>query len=451
VVSDNKRTSAGFERPERWQAPFFAIWGGQAISLVGSRAMEFAIIWWLTRETGSATVLATSALMWAVPQVVLGPLIGAYVDRLNRRLVMIGSDVLTALVALGLAFLFWTGDIRVWQIYVAMFLRAVSGCFQWPAMQASTALMVPDKHLTRISGLNQTMQGALNIVGPPLGAVLVAVLPLQSILLMDVATMALAVLPLCFVRIPQPRRDDVATRKPSVWSDVREGFRYVWGWPGLFAIVVMAMLLNFIGGPAFTLVPLLVTDHFGGGALELGWMESSLGVGLLVGGLVLSTWGGFRRRVYTALSALALSGLAMAVIGAAPARLFWVAVGAQFASGALNSLTNGPFMALMQATVAPEKQGRVFAVVASLCSAAYPLSLFIAGPLADVFGVRPWYLVGGLLTSAIGIGALFVPTIVAVEENGYAARGSIGFPDPSAAAAGGNWDHLEVTTGSSRE
>jgi DHA3 family macrolide efflux protein-like MFS transporter len=447
-VTGSERTSPGSGRPEGWQAPFFAIWGGQAISLVGSRAMEFAIVWWLTQETGSATVLAVSALMWAVPQVVLGPLIGAYVDRLDRRLVMIGSDVMTALAAVWLAFLFWTGDIRVWHIYVAMFVRAVSGCFQWPAMQASTALMVPDEHLTRISGLNQTMQGALNIVGPPLGAALVAVLPLQSVLMMDVATMALAVMPLCFVRIPQPRRDDVAARKPSVWSDVREGFRYVWGWPGLFAIVVMAMLLNFIGGPAFTLVPLLVTDHFGGGALELGWMESSFGVGMLVGGLVLGTWGGFRRRVYTALSALALSGLAMAVIGAAPAHLFWVAVGAQFASGALNALTNGPFMALMQAAVAPEKQGRVFAVVASLCSAAYPLSLLIAGPLADGFGVRPWYVAGGLLTSAIGVGSLFVPTIVAVEENGHAAPGSRGLPNASAVAAGASRD-LEMKPGSS--
>jgi DHA3 family macrolide efflux protein-like MFS transporter len=408
------------------------------VSLVGSRAMEFAIIWWLTQETGSATVLAVSALTWAVPQVVLGPLIGAYVDRLDRRLVMIGSDVLTALAAIALACLFWTGHIRVWHIYVAMFVRAVSGCFQWPAMQASTALMVPDQYLTRVSGLNQTMQGALNIIGPPLGAALVAVLPLQSILLMDVATMGLAVLPLCLVRIPQPRRDDARERTPSVWSDVREGFRYVWDWPGLFAIVVMAMLLNFIGGPAFTLVPLLVTGHFGGGALELGWMESSWGVGLLVGGLALSTWGGFRRRVYTALSALALSGLAMAVIGTTPAHLFWVAIGAQFACGAANALTNGPFMALMQAAVAPEKQGRVFAVVASLCSAAYPLSLLVAGPLADVFGVRPWYVVGGLLTTAIGLGALFVPTIVAVEENGHTASERIGMPDRSAVPAGAN-------------
>ena len=222
----------------RWQAPFFAIWTGQAVSLVGSRVLEFALVWWLTELTGSATVLATATLAMVVPQVVLGPIVGAYVDRWNRRLVMIVSDTAVALVALWLAYVFWSDSIAIWHVYVAGFIRTIAGLFQWPAMHASTTLMVPEEHLTRVAGLNQTMQGALNVIGPPLGALLLKVLPFQGIMLMDVGTALLAVVPLLFVRVPQPERAANDTgAKPSIWEDLREGLRYVAG------VLLFCMLL----------------------------------------------------------------------------------------------------------------------------------------------------------------------------------------------------------------
>ncbi|NIV39165.1 MAG: MFS transporter, partial [Anaerolineae bacterium] len=160
------------QRSTKWQIPFFSIWTGQAFSLVGTRVAQFALIWWLTKLTGSATVLATASLAALVPDIVLGPLAGAYVDRWNRRIVMIVADTLIALASLWLAFLFWTGAIEVWHVYVIMVVRSVGGAFHWPAMQASTSLMVPKEHLSRVAGLNQAMKGALNIIGPPLGALL---------------------------------------------------------------------------------------------------------------------------------------------------------------------------------------------------------------------------------------------------------------------------------------
>jgi len=403
----------------KWHIPFFTIWTGQALSLVGSRVLEFALVWWLTELTGSATVLATATMMWVIPQVFLSPLAGAYVDRWNRRAVMVVADSLIALVALCLAYLFWTDSVQIWHVYVALLVRAIGGNFHWPAMQASTALMVPDKHLTRVAGLNQTMQGALNVIGPPLGAMLLTVLPFQGIMLMDVSTALFAILPLFFVLIPQPKRAEVEHVGVSVWSDVRDGLRYVWGWPGLFAIAIMATILNFVVNPAFSLMPLLVKEYFQGGALQLGWLESSWGVGLVLGGLLLSVWGGFRRRVYTSLTALILEGLGITLIGLAPPTAFWLAVAGMFLAGAMNALVNGPLFAVLQATVAPEMQGRVFTLVGSMSSAAFPLSLAIAGPLADAVGVRPWYVVGGAVSAILGLGACFVPVIVNVENNGH--------------------------------
>jgi len=410
----------------KWQIPFFTIWTGQQFSLIGSSVLQFALVWWLTRLTGSATVLATATMMWVLPQVFLGPIVGAYVDRLNRRVVMIVADSLIALVALGLAYLFWTGTIQIWHVCAGLLMRAIGGLFHWPAMQASTSLMVPDEHLTHVAGLNQTMQGALNVIGPPLGALLLALLPFEDIMLMDVGTAAFAILPLFFVAVPQPERASKKSEKPPVWSDVREGLRYVWGWPGLLVILIMAMVLNFVVNPAFSLMPLLVTEHFKGDALQLGWLESSWGVGLVLGGLLLSAWGGFRRRVYTSLTGLMIQGLGIALVGLAPANALWLAVAGMFMAGSMNALVNGPLFALLQATVAPEMQGRVFTVVASLSAAAFPLSLAVAGPVADAIGLRPWYIVGGTVCTLMGLGACFVPVIVNIEQNhnGHSVVGS---------------------------
>ena len=401
----------------RWKVPFFTIWAGQAFSLVGSRVLEFALIWWLTELTGSATVLAMATMMWVIPQVFLGPIVGAYVDRLNRRVVMIVADGLIALVALWLAYLFWTDTMQVWHVYAALLVRAIGGLFHWSTMQASTSLMVPDEHLTRVAGLNQTMQGALNVIGPPLGALLLALLPFEGIMLMDVGTAMLAILPLFFVVIPQPERTATKSEKPSLWSDVREGLRYVWGWPGLLAILIMATMLNFVVNPAFSLMPLLVTEHFNGDAPQLAWLEASWGVGLVLGGLLLSAWGGFRRRVYTSLMGLIIQGLGIMLVGLSPANALWLAVAGMFVAGSMNALVNGPLFSVLQATVAPEMQGRVFTVVASMSSAAFPLSLAVAGPVADAIGLRPWYVVGGIVCTIMGLGACFVPVVVNIERN----------------------------------
>jgi DHA3 family macrolide efflux protein-like MFS transporter len=284
-------------------------------------------------------------------------------------------------------------------------------------MQASTTMMVPEQHLTRVAGLNQTMQGALNVIGPPLGALLMQVVPIQSIMMMDVGTALLAVVPLLFVRIPQPgSATPPGGEKASIWADLKEGMRYVVGWPGLLAVLLMAMLLNFVMNPAFTLMPLLVTDHFEGGALQLSYLEASWGVGLTLGGLLLAAWGGFRKRIYTALGALAIQGVAMALVGVAPATVLALAIVGMLISGAMNALVNGPFFAIVQGVVDPEKQGRVFNLAGSLTAAAWPVSLALAGPIADAVGVRPWFVVGGVVCTITAIVAMFVPAIIHLED-----------------------------------
>ena len=218
-----------------WARSFFTVWVGQALSLVGSRAGGFALVWWLTERSGSGTVLATASMVAMLPQVFLGPFIGALVDRWNRQRVMIVADSLIALFSAWLAYLFWTGDLQIWHVYVIMFVRSLGGTFHHPAMQASTSLMVPQEQLSRVAGMNQTLQGVMSIATPPLGALLMSILPLHWIMAIDVITAAFAVVPLFFVHIPQPLCREAPTgtqeSKPSLWQDVREGFLYIWHWP----------------------------------------------------------------------------------------------------------------------------------------------------------------------------------------------------------------------------
>jgi len=402
----------------KWQIPFFSIWTGQQLSLIGSQVAGFALVWWLTKTTGSATVLATATMVAILPGVLLGPFAGALVDRWNRRKVMIVADSLIALVSAWLAYLFWTGAMRSWHVYIIMLVRAIGGSFHWPAMTASTSLMVPDKHLSRVAGLNQTTQGARDIVSPPLGALLLSLLPLHAIMAMDVVTAAFAVLPLFFVYIPQPERSTPAVgSRLSLWGEVREGLRYVWSWPGLFAMLIMATVINFLLYPAFSLLPILVTKHFGGQALQLGWMNSAWGIGVVLGGLTLSVWGGFRRRILTTMSGLIGMGLGTLLIGLSPATAFPLALGAMFIAGLMNPITNGPVQAIFQTVVAPEMQGRVFTLIGSACAAMSPLGLAIAGPVADALGVRVWFVMGGIMCVAMGIVSFLTPALMHLEDN----------------------------------
>jgi len=274
------------DRPH-WKRPFFTIWIGQAISLLGSQLVQFALIWYLTVETGSATILATASMVGFLPNVVLAPFIGALVDRWNRKAIMLAADTFVAAITGLLAVLFALGAVEIWHIYLMLFLRSVGGSFHGSAMIASTSLMVPREHLTRIQGLNQTLNGGLNIVSAPLGALLIELLPTQAILGIDVVSALFAIIPLIFIAIPQPEQEpQVGTGRPSFLQEMRAGLRYMLSWRGILIIAVFATLLNFFLSPAFTLLPLLVVDHFGGGALQLGWVNSVFGVGVIAGGLL---------------------------------------------------------------------------------------------------------------------------------------------------------------------
>jgi DHA3 family macrolide efflux protein-like MFS transporter len=397
--------------------PFLFVWTGQAFSLFGSELVHFALSWYLARETGSAIVLTTANLVGRLPYIVLGPYIGALVDRWNRRTVMIVADGLTALTTLMIAYLFMTGAVQIWHVYALLFVRALDNAFQTPAMQASTSLMVPEEHLSRVAGLNQGLAGAINIIGPLAGAALFELVPIQAILSIDIITAAIAIGMLFAVAIPQPERK-AEQASQTAFRDMVEGFRYLWTWPGMMILLGAAAIMNFFISPAFSLMPILITKHFQGGAPELAWLQAASGGGIIAGGLLLGVWGGFKRRIITSLMGLFLLGGAAVGLGLIPANLLVIAVVCSLLAGAAMPIANGPLMALMQAIIPPDKQARVFALDLAISISITPIGLLAAGAFAEALGVQWWFIVSGAVVVVVAIAMALIPAVMRIEDRG---------------------------------
>lgn len=408
--------------------PFLVLWTGQSVSLLGSSATQFAVIWWLTSTTGSASILALATLVGLAPQIALGPIAGALVDRWSRNRVMGIADAVAALAAVVLALMFLAGNAGVTHVLLLLFVRSLAGAFHGSAMFAATSLMVPPEHLTRIQGLNQLVQGGSMILGAPGGALLFAALPMAGVMLVDVGSALVALAALSVVQVPEPAEtesppgDNHTAEAASVghlrlWGDVVEGFRWVLSRRGHAMLIATAALVNLLLVPALSLLPLLVAEA-GHGPGAYAALTSCFGIGTLGGGILLGAWGGFRRRVHTALAGMIGLGASTAALGAAPAAWGGLALVAALGLGASGSLTNGPIHAILQATVEPRYQGRVITLTVSLATVMTPLGLLAAAPTAELLGARAWYVTSGLACMFVASAAFMMRPIVEIEAGG---------------------------------
>lgn len=400
-----------------WKKPFFLFWISQAFSLFGSTLVQFALVWWLTRTTGSASILATATAIAIIPEIVVSPFAGAIIDRSNRKKVMMLADAVIAIATVLLALMFYFDLVQIWHIYVLMFIRAVGGAFHFPAEQASISLMVPGEHLARIAGLNQALRGGVNIIAPPLGALLLELLDVQGTLAVDFITAFIAVGLLFFIHIPQPvvsEEQNLLTIK-TLAADMLSGLRYILNWKGLVALIAIAMGFKIALSPAFSLLPLLVSKHFNGSAAQYALMESISGIAVVAGGLLLGIWGGFKKKIWTTWLALVLMGACFIWISTLQPAQFPVFLGAIFVLSFMFPLIDGPFLAILQANVTHDYQGRVLTMTSSLLWITTPIGLAIAGPLADRFGLQVWYLLSGITCLLGMLVGLLLPQVRNIE------------------------------------
>ena len=398
-----------------WVKPFAALQVSQTIARFGGAFSNFALVWWVAQTFGTATSLATGVLISMLPGVVLGPLIGTIVDRMSRRFFIITSNLVHASTAGVLFVLAHYGWLELWHLYTAMFINSVAGQFHFMAVNAAIPMLVPSEQLQRVSGIGQLREGAVAIMAPPVGALLLELIHLDGILLLEVCTGLMAASIMAWIAIPRPVVT-AAAQSNTVWRDLRDGFVYLRAWPGLMALLGVAMVLNMLFNPAFSLMPLLVKDYLRGGAIELAWMETALGVGMIVGSIGLGVWGGFSRRIFTMVVGVLGMGIGAVVLGRIGHDGLYVGIGAMALFGIMQPLTNGPLMAIIQSKVAPEMQGRIMGFMGSLSGAITPIGLLLAGPAADRFGLQIWYLAAGIASLAVVPIILVWRTLRTIEE-----------------------------------
>ena len=406
--------AAGVALDSAWRLRFWGIWLGQALSLVGSALAQFVLIWWITVEVGSTSALAFAGIVALLPQALLGPLGGTLADRFSRRALMIVSDVVTAACTLVLIWLFQTGQVQLWHLYTMMLIRSSMQAFQSPAAAASTAMLVPPEWLGRVAGLNQILQGVMAIAAAPLGALLLAFLPFQGALLVDVVTALLGVVPLLVFAIPQPERPE--THQSGLWADFVSGARVVLHNRGLLLLYGLVTLVTMTIMPIFMLTPLMVRQHFGGGVNEVAFMEGLSGIGIIVGGALITAVPIFRSRIVAVLVSFAVVCLMPTLVGLTPSSMLWLAAVWWALSGVTFSTGNAPLLALIQTGVPNLLQGRVISLLQTLMGLAAPLGLALAAPLGDLIGVRGVFIVGGAVSALICLLGFASPSLLRIEE-----------------------------------
>ena len=403
-----------FDVKEKWFKRFITIWAGQSSSLIGSQLVQFALVWYLTLQTGSATVLALASVAAIVPQIILTPIAGTYVDRWKRRHVMIAADGFIAICTFVLIVLFALGYVQLWHIFVVLFARSCFTAFHWPASQAATAMLVPKEHLTRVAGMNQTMQGFSNILAPGLAAVLINFLPIEQVLAFDILTALLAILPLLVIKFPEPVPK--AGPRQKVIADMKEAFHYLQGWRGALTMMCMFMMINMLITPAFNLMPILVFNYFHGGPLDYASLEAAAGIGMIVGGLALTVWGGTKKKIVTVMSCAILAGTGITMLALVPVNGFLLVIGLLLFLGVMMPILNGSLISMLQTCIPKGMQGRVLALMGSISVAAAPVGMAFAGPIADAAGIQVWFLIAGIPTALIGLTAFFLPSVMRIED-----------------------------------
>lgn len=377
---------------------FFIIWLGQAISLIGSSLTNFGLGVWIYQQTGQATPFALTALASTLPGILLSPFAGALVDRWDRRRVMILTDTGAALVTLVVLALLLSGKLVVWQIYILALVGSALSAFQEPAYMASITVLVPKEQFARASGLVQTGQAIGQLIAPVLGGALVVSIGLQGVIIIDLTTFLFAVGALLFIHIPRPEQSaEGAAASGTLLHEAAQGWHYIRARAGLLGILISFAAFNFLANiAAVTMAPLVLSFAQ---ADVLGLVQSAGGAGMLIGSIVMSSWGGTERRIYTVYGALIVSSAGLFIAGLRPSGwvvglgLFILLGGIPFVSAASQ--------AIWQAKVPPDLQGRVFATRSVVSRSAMPIAYLLAGPLADqVF--EPLLMEGGALASTIG-------------------------------------------------
>ena len=401
---------------DNWKRVFAIIWTGQFLSILTSSIVNFAIVLWLSLETGSAEVLAFATMAALLPQSVLGLFTGIFIDRWKRKRVMIMADSFIAFCTLILAVLFYFDLAKISHIYVLLALRSVGSAFHMPAMQASVPLLAPKSELMRIAGINQVIQSVCNIAGPALAGLFITMMKMTNILLLDVAGAAFACLSLCFVFIPDPSHEE-RNSELHLWREAKEAIMEVRNQYGLSWLFLLSILATFVIMPVSVLFPLMTLNHFAGNAFQVSLVEVSWGGGALLAGALLGLKK-YRWNEILLINGMYIAlGLTFLFSGLLPVSGFiWFAVLTAL-GGVCGSLYFATFTTVIQSRIDAGVMGRVFSFYMSFSMLPSMIGLLSTGFLADSIGLGNTFIISGGFLCLIGIISFFIPSLISLKES----------------------------------
>lgn len=404
----------------RWKRQVSLFLVGQTITTFGSYLVQYALMWHLTLVTKSGVILALAAIFGFLPQAIVSVFAGVWADRVNRKMMIIVSDSVIALATLGLAFLMLSGVDDLWLIFLVMAVRSVGAGVQMPAISALLPQIVPADQLMRVNGVNSSIQSSLGLLAPVAAGAVYANMSIVAIFFIDFVTAAIGLSLLALVAVPTLARA-LDAEKPSYFTDLTDGIRYIFSHELVrWVMAVFGIVFLLIVAPS-NLSPLMLVRNFGSDVWLLTVLELSFGVGMVVGGAAMAVFASKINRIYTIIGTSVLFGLLAVTMGFTTNLILFY--GLFFVIGVVVPAFSTSAMTLLQETVEPERQGRVFGFVGIVMSVAMPLGMAVLGPLADVVSVELLLIVTGAATVVIALIAVTVPAGKHAIAAAHAANG----------------------------
>jgi len=396
-----------------WKRVFGIIWTGQLISTLSSAIVGYAVVFWLSMETKSAEVLAYATIAALLPQLVVGPLTGVFIDRWDRRRTMIIADIFIAVCSFIMALMFLKGDVKISFVYLLLVMRSLGSAFHVPAMQASVPLLAPETELMRISGVNQVIQSVSTIAGPALAALMINILDMTWVLMADVFGALVACISLLMVRIPNPPKKENAP-EPHVLRELKEGLHEIYIRPGLLWLFIIIVLAHFFIMPVAALFPLMTINHFNGGTYQMSIVEVAWGLGMLAGGALLGIKKVKISEIIIINAMFLILGLTFLFSGLLPASGFWYFAGLTLVGGITMALFSAAFTVVIQTSVDTTVMGRVFSIYGSITLLPSIFGLLQTGFVADAIGVPNAFIISGSALAVLGAVAFYIPALKAM-------------------------------------
>lgn len=374
-----------------WKKNIILFLGSQTISLFGSSLVQYAIMWHITLSTQSGLMMTFYILAAFLPTFLLSPFAGVWADRYNRKRLIIISDGMIALATLLLAILYLFGYDPLWLLFVIAAVRALGGGVQVPTVSAILPQIVPEEKLTQVNGANGSIQALITLLGPMASGALMTFTPLETIFFIDVLTAAIAIL-ILMIWLHIPDHEKAAQQQSTgYFDDFKQGLVYINSQRYLKQFFLFFALFFVLAAPVSFLTPLQVTRSFGPDVWRLTAIEVSFSIGMMLGGIVIAAWGGFKNRTHTMALASLLFGFCTFALGVIPN--FWVYLAFMATIGITMPMFQTPSTVLLQEKVEGNYLGRVFGVVGMISTSMMPLGMLIFGPLADLIPVE-WMLIG---------------------------------------------------------